>query len=100
MTNAARVPFSPCGFGAPGRDVPWAHRRKENSMSRKLEGEIALVTGPTSGIGLATARQFAKKRARVIVTGRRQAELDAAVVRCFRWGRSPKSTSRTRWVAT
>src|SRR5437870_2192819 len=48
-------------------------------MSRKLEGKIAIVTGGTSGIGLATAKRFASEGAHVIVTGRRQAELDAAV---------------------
>lgn len=48
-------------------------------MSKKLEGKIAIVTGGTSGIGLATAKRFASEGAHVIVTGRRQAELDAAV---------------------
>jgi NAD(P)-dependent dehydrogenase (short-subunit alcohol dehydrogenase family) len=48
-------------------------------MARKLEGKIALVTGATSGIGLATAKRFAAEGAHVYVTGRRQAELDAAV---------------------
>jgi NAD(P)-dependent dehydrogenase (short-subunit alcohol dehydrogenase family) len=48
-------------------------------MTRKLDNKIALVTGATSGIGLATARQFALEGAQVIITGRRQAELDAAV---------------------
>jgi NAD(P)-dependent dehydrogenase (short-subunit alcohol dehydrogenase family) len=48
-------------------------------MARKLEGKIALVTGGTTGIGLATARLFAAEGAHVFVTGRRQAELDAAV---------------------
>src|SRR5215207_816741 len=48
-------------------------------MPRKLEGKITLVTGGTSGIGLATAKRFASEGSEVIVTGRRQAELDAAV---------------------
>jgi NAD(P)-dependent dehydrogenase (short-subunit alcohol dehydrogenase family) len=48
-------------------------------MSRKLEGKIAIVTGGSTGIGLATAKRFANEGAHVIVTGRRQAELDAAV---------------------
>ncbi|MEA2817396.1 MAG: hypothetical protein QOI93_5112 [Rhodospirillaceae bacterium] len=45
----------------------------------RLEGKIAVVTGANSGIGLASARRFAREGARLFVTGRRQAELDAAV---------------------
>ena len=45
----------------------------------KLEGKIALVTGGTSGIGLATAKQFVNEGAYVFVTGRREPELAAAV---------------------
>jgi NAD(P)-dependent dehydrogenase (short-subunit alcohol dehydrogenase family) len=48
-------------------------------MARKLDNKIALVTGATSGIGLATAQRFAEEGAHVYLTGRRQAELDAAV---------------------
>lgn len=47
--------------------------------SQKLAGKIALVTGGNSGIGLATAQRFVAEGAFVFVTGRRQAELDAAV---------------------
>ena len=45
----------------------------------KHEGKIALVTRASSGIGLATAQRLALEGARVVVTGRRQTELDAAV---------------------
>jgi NAD(P)-dependent dehydrogenase (short-subunit alcohol dehydrogenase family) len=45
----------------------------------KLEGKIAVVTGGSSGIGLATAEAFVVEGAHVFVTGRRLAELDAAV---------------------
>ena len=45
----------------------------------QLDGKTALVTGGTSGIGLAAARRFADEGAHVFVTGRRQAQLDDAV---------------------
>jgi NAD(P)-dependent dehydrogenase (short-subunit alcohol dehydrogenase family) len=48
-------------------------------MSHKLSGKIALVTGGSSGLGLATTKRFIAEGAYVFITGRRQAELDAAV---------------------
>lgn len=48
-------------------------------MTAKLAGKIALVTGGSSGLGLATAKRFVLEGATVVVTGRRQAELNAAV---------------------
>jgi NAD(P)-dependent dehydrogenase (short-subunit alcohol dehydrogenase family) len=45
----------------------------------KLAGKVAVITGGSSGIGLATAGQFVKEGAHVFITGRRQSELDAAV---------------------
>jgi NAD(P)-dependent dehydrogenase (short-subunit alcohol dehydrogenase family) len=48
-------------------------------MAQRLEGKIALVTGGSSGLGLATARRFAHEGAMVFITGRRKPELDLAV---------------------
>ena len=44
----------------------------------KLDGKIALITGGSSGIGLATAKRFVGEGAYVFITGRREAELTAA----------------------
>ncbi|HDU8101194.1 TPA: SDR family oxidoreductase [Klebsiella pneumoniae] len=48
-------------------------------MSKKLADKVALVTGGSAGIGLASAKALAKQGAKVYITGRRQEELDAAV---------------------
>src|ERR1700678_94162 len=45
----------------------------------KLEGKIAVITGATSGLALATAKLFVSEGAYVFITGRRQKELDDAV---------------------
>jgi NAD(P)-dependent dehydrogenase (short-subunit alcohol dehydrogenase family) len=45
----------------------------------RLDGKTALITGGTSGIGLATAKQFVNEGAYVFITGRREPELAAAV---------------------
>jgi NAD(P)-dependent dehydrogenase (short-subunit alcohol dehydrogenase family) len=48
-------------------------------MSNKFDHKVVVVTGGTSGIGLATAKQFAEEGASVFITGRGQDALDAAV---------------------
>jgi NAD(P)-dependent dehydrogenase (short-subunit alcohol dehydrogenase family) len=45
----------------------------------KLEGKVVVITGGSTGIGLAAARLFVKEGANVFITGRRQKELDDAV---------------------
>ncbi len=45
----------------------------------KLDGKVAVVTGGSSGLGLAMARRFTEEGAFVYITGRRQSELDKAV---------------------
>ena len=45
----------------------------------KFENKIVVVTGGTTGIGLATAKAFAAQGAAVFISGRRQEALDQAV---------------------
>src|SRR5258706_2460044 len=54
-------------------------RRTPMSEGKRLQGKVAVVTGGTEGIGLATAKLFVKEGAYVFITGRRQKELDEAV---------------------
>src|ERR1700748_2770331 len=49
------------------------------SETKKLQGKLAVITGGTTGIGLAAAKLFVKEGAYVFITGRRQKELDEAV---------------------
>jgi NADP-dependent 3-hydroxy acid dehydrogenase YdfG len=46
---------------------------------KKLENKVAVITGATSGMALATAKLFVQEGAYVFITGRRQKELDEAV---------------------
>jgi len=48
-------------------------------VANRFENKVVVVTGGTSGIGLATAKAFVAEGASVFITGRRQEALDAAV---------------------
>jgi NAD(P)-dependent dehydrogenase (short-subunit alcohol dehydrogenase family) len=63
-------------------------------LEGKLDGKVALITGGSSGIGLATAKRFVGEGAYVFITGRREAELNAAT--CLYW----RSIEWMRRVAT
>ena len=45
---------------------------------KTLEGKVAVITGGSSGIGLATAKRFVDEGAHVVITGRREEELKEA----------------------
>ena len=47
----------------------------------KLNNKIAVITGGSTGIGLATAQRFIADGAEVVITGRNQEALDSAVVK-------------------
>jgi NAD(P)-dependent dehydrogenase (short-subunit alcohol dehydrogenase family) len=62
-----------------GRRPPCSASNGDENNMTLLNNKIAVVTGGSSGIGLATAKRFAKEGAHVFVAGRRQVELDKAV---------------------
>lgn len=54
-----------------------AEPQPKKTKQRPLAGEVALITGASSGIGAATAQELARRGARVVLAARRQDELEA-----------------------
>jgi NAD(P)-dependent dehydrogenase (short-subunit alcohol dehydrogenase family) len=54
------------------------HGRRRSPMSKKLEGKVAVITGGNSGIGLATAKEFSRRGAKVVINGRDEKTLAEA----------------------
>src|SRR5258708_2130959 len=54
-------------------------RSLKGEFMGKLEGKVAVITGGSSGLALASARRFVEEGAYVFITGRRQEALDEAV---------------------
>jgi NAD(P)-dependent dehydrogenase (short-subunit alcohol dehydrogenase family) len=68
-------------MGSPATKISGRVRRpaKRKCTMGKLQDKVAVITGGTQGIGLATAKLFASEGAYVFITGRRQKELEEAV---------------------
>src|SRR6185437_15865142 len=58
------------------RDAKYVPKR---AGMRKLEGKVAVITGGSSGMALASAKRFVEEGAYVFITGRRQEQLGEAV---------------------
>src|SRR5580698_8521711 len=87
VVTATYQPVSPDGSCTPGDGAVSAasdiHFVGAMAMG-KLTGKVAVITGGTSGMGLATAERFVHEGAYVFIMGRRKAELDRAVAKIGR----------------
>src|SRR5258707_4701162 len=62
----------------PHKHVHHTTRNMEDQLMARLAGKVAVITGGSSGIGLATAQRFVDEGADVFIMGRRDSELDKA----------------------
>jgi NAD(P)-dependent dehydrogenase (short-subunit alcohol dehydrogenase family) len=62
----------------PDKHVHHTTRNMGDQLMARLAGKVAVITGGSSGIGLATAQRFVDEGADVFIMGRRDSELDKA----------------------
>src|ERR1700729_3148511 len=89
--DTAKIQRTGCGAGSSSTTARAASNRRlaqsdlkrnrRNSMSKKLEGKIALVTGGSRGIGAGIAKRLAEDGASVAITYTKGADAAAAVVK-------------------
>src|ERR1700678_4492703 len=81
-TNRPKI-RTPEQFSSTARDIYYLYATlthlPKGVIMGKLEGKVAVVTGGSSGLALASAKLFVKEGAYVFITGRKQEQLDEAV---------------------